>query len=230
MSNRWSHERDKRYQLIAGVTVTAFKSILACEHFFDHIQIIILLSAYQAFCAKMATIAQCIYCFESLAASLEKRTGLTLPEVEDLWAKYDAALEQPEETNQLDGEAVERSGKLLQSPAMSRLQVQSPASGSSASSTPSQNSASSSTSAFSNNTVSSSKTSLFSFDGNTPKEEEHPVYITWNILSSKGHKSLRGCIGTFEPQPLSEGLREYALISWVRSNLLELAKPTDALR
>ena len=42
--------------------------------------------------------------------------------------------------------------------------------------------------------------------------------MTWNTRSSRpGRPSrLRGCIGTFEPQPLREGLAEYALISAFR--------------
>ncbi|EMR11810.1 hypothetical protein PNEG_00236 [Pneumocystis murina B123] len=40
-----------------------------------------------------------------------------------------------------------------------------------------------------------------------------PLFVTWNIISSSGHKSLRGCIGTFKPQPLKHGLRYYALTS-----------------
>ncbi|KAF3923481.1 hypothetical protein ABW21_db0208334 [Orbilia brochopaga] len=41
---------------------------------------------------------------------------------------------------------------------------------------------------------------------------ERPLFVTWNLLKSKG-KQLRGCIGTFEPQKLEEGLASYALTS-----------------
>ncbi|KGY14584.1 hypothetical protein PABG_12537 [Paracoccidioides brasiliensis Pb03] len=41
----------------------------------------------------------------------------------------------------------------------------------------------------------------------------YPLFVTWNTLSSSGHKSLRGCIGTFEPQELEAGLKSYALTS-----------------
>ncbi|KAI0776044.1 AMMECR1 domain-containing protein [Trametes elegans] len=47
-----------------------------------------------------------------------------------------------------------------------------------------------------------------------------PLFVTWNTKSSRPgrpHK-LRGCIGTFEPQPLQEGLAEYALISAFRDH------------
>lgn len=36
------------------------------------------------------------------------------------------------------------------------------------------------------------------------------MFITWNTVSSSGNKSLRGCIGTFEPQQLEDGIRSYA--------------------
>lgn len=39
-----------------------------------------------------------------------------------------------------------------------------------------------------------------------------PLFVTWNIYKN-GRHSLRGCIGTFEPQPLKTGLRDYASIA-----------------
>ena len=39
-----------------------------------------------------------------------------------------------------------------------------------------------------------------------------PLFVTWNELEDD-EPSLRGCIGTFESQPLAAGLAEYALIS-----------------
>lgn len=36
----------------------------------------------------MATVAHCLFCFEVLSASLEKRQHLSLPQVEDLWARF----------------------------------------------------------------------------------------------------------------------------------------------
>lgn len=46
-------------------------------------------------------------------------------------------------------------------------------------------------------------------------DEEYPLFVTWNTRSSRPGKEprLRGCIGNFEPQPLREGIAEYALIS-----------------
>ncbi|KDQ14620.1 hypothetical protein BOTBODRAFT_77617, partial [Botryobasidium botryosum FD-172 SS1] len=44
---------------------------------------------------------------------------------------------------------------------------------------------------------------------------KYPLFVTWNTRSSRagGGVRLRGCIGTFEPVSLREGLAEYALIS-----------------
>ena len=45
------------------------------------------------------------------------------------------------------------------------------------------------------------------------------IFVTWNTIRP-GHGSeprLRGCIGTFTPMPLAEGLKEYALIRYVIS-------------
>jgi AMMECR1 domain-containing protein len=43
--------------------------------------------------------------------------------------------------------------------------------------------------------------------------------VTWNTVSRSGNKSLRGCIGTFEAQELDEGLRNYALTSYVTATI-----------
>ncbi|KAH7155190.1 AMMECR1 domain-containing protein [Dactylonectria estremocensis] len=39
-----------------------------------------------------------------------------------------------------------------------------------------------------------------------------PLFVTWNTMDD-GDPVLRGCIGTFESQPLSEGIPEYSLVS-----------------
>ena len=107
----------------------------------------------------------------------------------------------------------------LRLPSISRLQAPSPASSSSSSSTPSSLSTSSSTAALGDNSKSSSNSSFFSLGRSkqpsptgVSREEEHPLFVTWNTVSARsGHKSLRGCIGTFDPHKLSNGLRSYAL-------------------
>ncbi|KAF5393949.1 hypothetical protein D9757_000314 [Collybiopsis confluens] len=51
-------------------------------------------------------------------------------------------------------------------------------------------------------------------------DEKCPLFVTWNTRPSRPGRSsrLRGCIGTFEPHPLHEGLAEYALISAFRDH------------
>lgn len=47
-----------------------------------------------------------------------------------------------------------------------------------------------------------------------------PLFVTWNTRSSRPGRAprLRGCIGTFEAQPIRESLAEYALISAFRDH------------
>lgn len=45
--------------------------------------------------------------------------------------------------------------------------------------------------------------------------DEAPMFVTWDTISSEGSKRLRGCIGTFEPYELEEGLKTYALVAYV---------------
>ncbi|KAH7100601.1 AMMECR1 domain-containing protein [Auriculariales sp. MPI-PUGE-AT-0066] len=64
--------------------------------------------------------------------------------------------------------------------------------------------------------------SLLNADPITPTfvNDECPLFVTWNIRSSRGSSGyhLRGCIGSFEPQSLHKGLAEYALISAFRDS------------
>ena len=114
-----------------------------------------------------------------------------------------------------------RSG--LRLPTINRLQAPSPSSGSS-SSTPSSLSTASSRAALGDASKSSSNTSFFSFGSRRSqqpspaarqREEEYPLFVTWNTISPRGNKSLRGCIGTFDAQELSTGLKSYALTAYV---------------
>ena len=105
-----------------------------------------------------------------------------------------------------------------------RRNVPSPSSASS-SSTPSIQSKSSggSSTATQESSVASSRTNLSQIeDAQEPKASyssaaqspiaESPMFVTWNIRSrSTGAINLRGCIGTFEKQPLEGGLQQYAL-------------------
>ena len=185
----------------------------------------------------MASTAYCAYCFEVLAASLERRETLTLRQVEALWAKYKDSSQAEDDGEELDNydvemtedehdedqdededeiklESIERESSSLQPSSISRLQISSPATGSS---TPSTLSTTSSQAALDGTSKSSSKSSFFSFSHKSQpaprKEEEHSLFVTWNTVSSRGHKSLRGCIGTFDTLPLSEGLKTYAMTS-----------------
>ena len=144
---------------------------------------------------------------------LDESTGVTTVEesIEDDGSDRAQGIAQPRPVT-----AAAKSG--LQLPSISRLQVPSPASGSSAPSTPSSLSTTSSSAALGDKSKSSSNSSFFSFGRSKqpsplpPKEEEHPLFVTWNTVSQRtGHKSLRGCIGTFEVHELGRGLREYAL-------------------
>ncbi|EEP81976.1 conserved hypothetical protein [Uncinocarpus reesii 1704] len=110
----------------------------------------------------------------------------------------------------------------LKLPSISRLQGrQSP--GSSNLSTPSSLSTTSSHSALTPATSISSQTTEFapqasqnkSFSAITQRtaNTNYPLFVTWNVIGRAGHKELRGCIGTFEPQDLPSGLKSYALSS-----------------
>jgi len=189
----------------------------------------------------MATTAHSIYCFEALVASLEKRNALTLKQVEDLWEQYERRNDTPEgqdgsglddndeDAEMTDGDQEELEegdkGKGIAAPTpssllprdISRLQASSPASAST-SSTPSTLSANSSQAALRDASKSSSKTSFFSFSRKSPaspvkQEEEHPLFVTWNTVSSRGSRRLRGCLGSFDAHELSSGLRSYTLAS-----------------
>ncbi|KZW03859.1 hypothetical protein EXIGLDRAFT_758177 [Exidia glandulosa HHB12029] len=47
-----------------------------------------------------------------------------------------------------------------------------------------------------------------------------PLFVTWNIKSNKssGSYHLRGCIGSFDPLTLHQGIADYALISAFRDS------------
>ena len=183
----------------------------------------------------MASTAHCLYCFEALTASLEKRQSLDLKQVEELWDQYNGHLsgketgseeedtemtededldaDREDEGVEEDEEDTEPVRRVLRPREISRLQAPSPASASSSSS-PSSSSSNSSRTAFSDGSKASSRSSLFSFIRRPSKRrDEYPLFVTWNTISSRGRKSLRGCIGTFEAQELSACLRSYALTS-----------------
>jgi AMME syndrome candidate gene 1 protein len=158
----------------------------------------------------MATTADCLFCFETLTSSLEKRSSLSRQQVQDLYFKYQAFLAGSSDEDLMEGVQPAKSKAIddLSSP-------------SSQSSTPiSFSSKSSDTSTLAQTDTEAKPKSFFSLPGlkrqtNTQEtqEEPKPLFVTWNTLASSGHKSLRGCIGTFEAQELGEGLKSYALTS-----------------
>lgn len=102
----------------------------------------------------------------------------------------------------------------LQPPSISRLQARSSSSRSSSTSSPSVFSPSSSNSHLTTPSSATSITSVRpSYASQVSATESYPLFVTWNTISRSGHKSLRGCIGTFEALPLASGLSTYALTS-----------------
>ncbi|KAL2107651.1 hypothetical protein VUR80DRAFT_4960 [Thermomyces stellatus] len=141
----------------------------------------------------MATPEHCILAFEALAAHLERREPMELADIQKSWKAY---------LQSLDASATDTSKPAKPLPALQRLTSTSGASSSSSSSA--------STLSLSNSTPATSVTSLADDDVSIT---ECPLFVTWNVIGRDGHRSLRGCIGTFEDQELEEGIASYALTS-----------------
>lgn len=43
-----------------------------------------------------------------------------------------------------------------------------------------------------------------------------PLFVTWNIKETPSRRDLRGCIGTFQPHSLGQGLKSFALSAALR--------------
>jgi uncharacterized protein (TIGR00296 family) len=158
--------------------------------------------------AIMATVEHCLYCFEALSAALEHRSPMSLPQVEASWATYKKGLQEDEEDEDVvaDSSIPAKVNGSLRNPTLERLAARS----SSGVSTPSSSSSSSLEPSTAATTPSLSTHSL----STTDPDAEYPLFVTWNTIRPGSHShSLRGCIGTFEEQPLSEGLSSYALTS-----------------
>lgn len=183
----------------------------------------------------MATQAHCAFCFESLSSTLTKQHSLSLHEVETLWKKWNNGSPIPSPTlgpshsdSELEDPSAPPGDASYRPAAVSRLLVPSPSTASSSSvqsvaSTPSRASEASSATSKSG---SSSRSSFFRLGkrlkrgmGRDEEEEgegeteEHPLFVTWNVVLKSGERRLRGCIGTFEALGLEDGLRSYALTS-----------------
>ncbi|KAL1862957.1 hypothetical protein Daus18300_008288 [Diaporthe australafricana] len=155
----------------------------------------------------MATVEHCLYCFETLAAKLEDRKGLDLEEIQNSFTEYSAFLASD------DAENAKSDKPLKKLPALRRLVANSGSSSSSSSSSSLQSASGSSSS-----TSLSANTSATSVGGGgsepvTDPDAEYPLFVTWNKAAGGGEYHLRGCIGTFEAQPLADGLSSYAVIA-----------------
>lgn len=142
----------------------------------------------------MATPEHCIHAFEALAANLERREPMELCDIQKSWKAYLAALEPASSTTN------SKPAKAL--PALERL----------TSATSGSSSSSSSTMSLAASTPATSSVSSLP-EAAEPTLTESPLFVTWNTVSRDGHRSLRGCIGTFEDQDLEEGIASYALTS-----------------
>lgn len=181
---------------------------------------------------NMATPAQCYFCFESLSASFGGYEPTSLPIIEDLWEQHEQAKklatlqDTDDDPNQqiaeddcedAEGDAVQggvsntkvNRPNAIKLPSINRLQSQLSSNSSSASTPSSQSVSSGSTS------VTTPSSDVAGQRQQRHAERHHPLFVTWNTLSKDGNKSLRGCIGTFEAQELSAGLKSYALMSYV---------------
>lgn len=173
----------------------------------------------------MASTAHAIYCFEVLSAGYQQDQHPDLQAVVDLydeWQKVNKSAEPSAEKNeeaQSRGQTtdqVEEQHDLatgqLQLPTVSRLRDATPSNSSGSSiSTPSSTSVNSSSTQLTSDASINEVTP--SYASRLPVTESFPMFVTWNAHSRSGHKSLRGCIGTFEALPLERGLESYALTS-----------------
>ncbi|KAJ5693017.1 hypothetical protein N7462_002440 [Penicillium macrosclerotiorum] len=150
--------------------------------------------------------------------SLGDRAADTVGSAEEEEAENLSGLPSPVNGADQDGDSKQSSQRSsrphgLQLPSVRRLQSQA-SSDSSVATTPSSASSGSNTSLFSGSTtITTPSTQSGAGSGEKPAERRYPLFVTWNTLSRSGHKSLRGCIGTFEAQDLAAGLNSYALTS-----------------
>ncbi|PHH75900.1 hypothetical protein CDD80_1986 [Ophiocordyceps camponoti-rufipedis] len=141
----------------------------------------------------MASAEHCLLCFDALEAHLQDRKPLPLDRIQSSWAAFSASA----------------SPSTLKDPALRRVAA------TSSSSSSSQLSTASSSSSASPALASTPATSTSSLPLTpSPPPTSTPLFVTWNTVSD-GDVCLRGCIGTFESQPLAVGIPEYAVTSAV---------------
>lgn len=175
----------------------------------------------------MASVEHCLYCFETLSATLEKRQPMTLEQVQVSWASYPKGLEEDDEDTAPEATEAIASPSPSPPPGSSKSKLRIPVlqrlgRSSSSNSTPSISTSSSSSLAV-DTAATSPETRAYSPVGLHPRRTSQrsstitssPLFVTWNTIasSSSSSRSLRGCIGTFEAQPIASGLESYALIS-----------------
>ncbi|KAF2459693.1 AMMECR1 domain-containing protein [Lineolata rhizophorae] len=175
----------------------------------------------------MATQAHCAYCFETLASSLEKRPALSLREIEDLWEQYNGPSTDSDSAPELGlGGSSSRSSLFSFSrpssssttPASSAVATETGSSGSGDGGSGGAAAGSKKRKHALASVMAAARAGAGVGGGAGAGAEgaagEHPLFVTWNTVSARtGNKSLRGCIGTFEPHELEHGLRSYALTS-----------------
>lgn len=165
----------------------------------------------------MATVEHCLFCFEALAAKLEDRKGMDLGDVQTSYAEYAAFLA----SDDAAAGTAKPSKPAKKLPALRRLVGGSTSSSTSSSSSslqsPESASGSSSSTSLSADTSATSVAGSSSSSGGpepvTDPDAEYPLFVTWNKAAGGGEYHLRGCIGTFEAQPLADGLSSYAVIA-----------------
>lgn len=140
----------------------------------------------------MASAEHCLLCFEALQAHLEDRKCLSWDAIQASWAAYSSSL------------AAGAGAATARYPALRRVADCSPSFSSSGLSFSSASPALASTPATSTSSLPLSPTSA-------------PLFVTWNTVED-GDTSLRGCIGTFESQPLARGIPDYAINSAVHDS------------
>lgn len=172
-------------------SISSFVTFFACaDHLSPPLSFHFTFSVSPRSSRSMATAEHCIVCFEALDAELNNRKPLSLEQIQSSWATYKASRG--------------TSANAPLNPALRRLVADDASSSSSSSS--------SSTSLSATGGDSTPATSTSSLPDAPPTAA--PLFITWNTVDPDDQDvSLRGCIGTFESQPLAEGIHEYAIIS-----------------
>ncbi|KOS18177.1 Uncharacterized protein ESCO_002697 [Escovopsis weberi] len=166
----------------------------------------------------MASEEHCIACFEALDAELTNRKPISLAEIQASWPAFKKSLSPTSSTGT----------SVFKNPALSHI-----------SSSPASSSSSSSSSlSLSPSTAATSIASSSSSPPSSPPSSA-PLFVTWNTIDDDDDNddddndddehniSLRGCIGTFEPQPLADGIPEYALISALQDSRFPPIAPRE---